>query len=243
MIDDATVETRLRRTFDAVARRAVTSGMPAALVEETPRPGHRPPSRRRTRTMLVGTVALAAAAALVVGLLNVSGGSHRVEVKAPVAQTPESWDCAGGKGRYAIASRLKTVKTQVKTMYGDAGDVRLLDRASCVVVADPTRYTMTWSSANPKIVTVYIDCHGLVDSETARCARGEHSGFHAVGVGKTTVHVVAKERGRDAVVGELDIPVTVTPEPPPSMSPCVDPRNLGSVHCPIFPSTSVPHPS
>jgi hypothetical protein len=85
------VEARLSELFEAQARAVPVSSprwsdVPLATVASLDAQR----KRRRTRVMFGGGVAIAAAIALVIGLLSLSRGEQRVEVKPPIAKAPEA---------------------------------------------------------------------------------------------------------------------------------------------------------
>jgi hypothetical protein len=127
---------------------------------------------------------------------------------------PKKFDCTVGSGAYAIVLDLQAFDLSPGT--SSIGDpALLLDRAACVAVPQPDQYALTWSSADPSVATVVpADCTkmgpppgpALADA----CRRGEVPSYTGVKAGRTTFHVVAKDRSTGAVVAQRDIPVTVT---------------------------------
>jgi hypothetical protein len=127
---------------------------------------------------------------------------------------PKQFDCTVGAGTYAIVLDLPAFDLSPGT--STIGDpALLLDRKACATARQPDLYTLTWSSADPSVATVApADCTGLGPPPGPAladdCRRGEVPSYTGVKAGRTTFHVVAKDRSTGAVVAQRDFPVTVT---------------------------------
>ena len=129
---------------------------------------------------------------------------------------PKKFDCTVGSGTYAIVLEYSGSAIELSPGTSATGDkALLLDRAACATVPQPDRYTLTWSSTDPSVATVApADCTGMGPPPgpalADACRRGETPLYTSVKAGRTTFHVVAKDRSTGAVVAQRDIPVTVT---------------------------------
>jgi hypothetical protein len=123
-----------------------------------------------------------------------------------IAVQPKHFDCSRATGPYTIAVDYgQTFDTAVGMTLED-GHAQVLDSKTCATPADPTRFSLTWTIADPQIVAVLpADCAQLVDAPA--CERHEFFQVKGVGVGSTTVHVAVTDTHTGDVVGQQDFPM------------------------------------
>ncbi|HWS48383.1 MAG TPA: hypothetical protein VN636_21140 [Acidimicrobiia bacterium] len=115
--------------------------------------------------------------------------------------------CAQQTGAFAVQANDSNISVPVGSGMGYATYATLFDRATCTPVTDAQRYRMTWTAADPALLTVKAqDCLPEVRA-SLQCAANAYVDFSAAWMGRTTVHLAAIDRETNRVVAATDVPI------------------------------------
>ena len=140
-----------------------------------------------------------------------------------ITTNPQRFDCSSATGAYTLAlDYAGTFNAAPGTTLMD-GHATVLDTKTCATPADPTRYSVSWTTTDASVLTIArADCAQLVDPPA--CERGDFFAVKGGHAGHTTVHGTIHDSKTGTVVGTRDFPAIVASQSgnvPPGPGPVV----------------------
>jgi hypothetical protein len=133
-----------------------------------------------------------------------------------LATNPSRYNCKKAAGDYIVVPGYPGVFDGSPGTTGLMNQVTVLDAKTCAAPANQSAFKLTWSSSNPKVMTV-------VESQcmqvNAACKSGELIDVKGVHKGKATIHVVIRDSVTGTVVGQQDFAAHVSGNGGPATAP------------------------
>jgi hypothetical protein len=125
-----------------------------------------------------------------------------------ITTNPQRFDCQGVTSGYTVSTDFAGTFAGSPGMTLGDGHVTVLETKTCAAPADPSRYSITWTSSDPSTMKIgRADCAQLVDP--AACERGAYFTVWSGHVGHTTVHATIHDTKTGTIVGTRDFPAVV----------------------------------